>query len=73
MGNKKFGHDEMLLIAEITIALTKKCSGDDEVMDILDKSDLLELINKDPEYVYHYDEDYWAERLIRENKVHQHI
>lgn len=29
------------------------------------KSGFLELLQEDPIYVHHYDEDYWVERIVK--------
>lgn len=38
----------------------------DEAPSVLAKSSLLKRLSEDPNYVHHYDEEYWADYVYRE-------
>ena len=43
-----------------------------EAIQIVEKSSLLKMLHRDPEYAFHYDTEYWAKRVVeRLNKKDQ--
>jgi hypothetical protein len=40
----------------------------DEAIQIFEKSSLLKMLHRDPEYAFHYDTEYWAKQVVERLK-----
>ncbi|MCM3454596.1 hypothetical protein M3685_11650 [Heyndrickxia oleronia] len=66
MNKSKYQFDELDIQFLEYVQIILERYYKDEAPSVLAKSSLLKRLSEDPNYVHHYDEEYWAKYVYRE-------